>query len=508
MCLNPRKIINPTSRVSRTGGQPLYLEVPCGKCAECKDNIRLQWHFRSYQHCDDVIRRGGYVLYDTLTYRPEDVPHLSDFFDIKDTGIKDFYCFNSAHWRNFLKNLRRQIDYHYKGVNITYFLTSEYGTDDLYTHRPHYHILLFVSSPRLHPIKLSRLISKCWTYGRTDGLPYKTLKYLSENVFGFNLGFSQGENSDILKVCSYISKYITKDSKFQQEIDKRVDILKKYIDNDDDLRKLLREINMFHRQSQGFGLSYITRMDNDEYNYLFNNGACRIIDKDKVTLTLRLPLYYKRKLFYKCLKDAENRYFWQPTAKGVAYLENSLLHSVTNITNRYKTLYANLDQLDKIQVDNYLKDRTLEDFVIYKLFYKGRARTAESFNISKFYQTTDLNDTEYNLYDWMHNIISSQYVRTSSHFDYFERDRDKNIISLPVAYGNLFDDKPFNTIDYDYKAFLKQITFNENSCRAFNDFDRLNSLFDALQKPDRKLKQQTFDFLEELNKKFKVLYQK
>lgn len=504
MCLNPQIIRNPTSRVSRTGGQPLYLEVPCGKCAECKDTIRQQWHFRSYHHCDDVIRRGGYVIYDTLTYREEDVPHLSDFYDIKDKAITDFYCFNSAHWRNFLKNLRRQIDYHYKGVSITYFLTSEYGTNDLCTHRPHYHILLFVSSPRLHPIKLSRLISKCWTYGRTDGLPYKTVKYLSENVFGYNIGF--GKNSDILKVCSYISKYITKDSTFQSEIDKRVELLKSYIDSDDELRKLLREINMFHRQSQGFGLSYITRMDNDEYDYIFNNGSCRILDSDKVILTIRLPLYYRRKLFYKCLKDADNKYFWQPNKQGVAYLEHSLLHSVTIITNRYKTLYANIDKQGQTIIDRYLCDRTLEDFVIYKLFYKGRARCAESFNISKFYQSTDLNDTEYNLYDWIRNIISSQYVRTSSHFDYFERDRDKNIISLPVAYGTLFDDKLFKTIDYDYDSFLKQITFNENSCRAFHNFDKLNSLFDAFQKPDRNLKQQTFEFIEDLSKKFKVLY--
>lgn len=517
MCLKPRIIRNPTKRVSRLGGQPLFMEVNCNQCAECKKNIRREWRFRSYHMCDATLKRKGYVLYDTLTYSEEHVPHLSDFYDIKGKNIKDFTCFNCDHWRKFLKNLRRQIEYHCKKlhivVEIKYFLVSEYGTDERYTHRPHYHILIFVSSPFLSPITLSHLIAKCWKYGRTDGIDYDhyrngelvhPMRYLAENVFGYDLGF--GQNQDILKVCGYVSKYITKDSTFQNEIDNRVELLKKYITDEEELKKLFRNINMFHRQSKGFGRSYVDNLDQEEYDYIFNTGCARIKDKKKVVLTVKLPLYYKRKLFYNCLKDAENKWFWQLNARGIDYQQNSMLRSIQRTVDRYKEILANYDCPDvHSYVSRLLGARSLEDFVIYKLFYKGRSRAFSSFHFDKLYQCDTLSDDEYNLYDWINTIIESSFVRTASHFDFFERDVDRDTISFPVAYGNLFDDNPA-VEELNYSNYVRQIIFNQNSCRAFNGFDDLDAYFNQLLKPDLKLKQDTFDFIEDLQKRLKIYF--
>ena len=107
MCLKPLTLRNPTKFISRYGGQPLLIKVCCGKCAECVDTARQQWRFRAYKHSEHCINNGGFVYFDTLTYAPEHLPHLSDFIDVtklgrqhfKDLAIKNFSTFNHKHFK-------------------------------------------------------------------------------------------------------------------------------------------------------------------------------------------------------------------------------------------------------------------------------------------------------------------------------------------------------------------------------------------------------------------------
>ena len=286
MCLFPRKIVTPFNRIAINGGQPLMIEVPCGKCAECKEKTRLEWHFRTYHQCEDFIGDGGFILYDTLTYAPEYLPMLSHFYDIENTNIKDFPCFNHEHIKLFLKRLRRFLQYYFKGTIVKYFLTSEYGVDERFTHRPHYHILFFVkhvgNGYLINPLTFSRLVAQAWHYGRTDGLPYQPVAYVEHNIFADFDNY----NRNLLRVSNYISKYVTKDSDFQKELDKRIDSLKNIINDDELLKKLIRNISQFHRQSQGFGLSYVKYLSEDEFRFIYDNGACRISDPKQVILTI------------------------------------------------------------------------------------------------------------------------------------------------------------------------------------------------------------------------------
>ena len=412
MCLKPIKVRNPTKKYDLKGGQPLLLEVPCGRCAECKKNKRLEWYFRAYHQCQDTINTGGYVYFDTLTYSDENVPHLSHFVDI--TQMKDcadFMCFNNVHWRNFLKNMRRQLHFHFKGCTFKYFLTSEYGTDERYTHRPHYHILFFIKGP-IHPFDFSKLVSKCWNYGRTDGLPFHTQAYVAEHVYGYNLEFAQnGTPFEICtKVCNYVSKYVTKDSKFQKEIDNRIELLKKHIDNEDELKDIIRSVDMFHRCSQGFGLGYLRQLDADEYNFIYQNGACRIGDKARIKYIIKLPLYYKRKLFYNCLKREDNTIYWQLNNVGIDYQKRFLLSSIDMLSANYRLLISFATDTEYNLIKKLLNDRTIEDFVTYKLFYQNRCRDIyDNFGYQKLMQRYYLNDKESNLYDWLNTIISSSF---------------------------------------------------------------------------------------------------
>ena len=499
MCLKPVTITNPTERIAISGGQPLKLEVPCGKCAECKKAKRLEWHFRTYHECLDCVNKGGFIYYDTLTYAPEYLPMLSHFIELPES-VTDFSCFNHTHWRNFLKNLRRQLDYHHKGVKFKYFLTSEYGTDDRYTHRPHYHILFFVFGT-IDPYTFSSLVSSCWLYGRTDGLPYKTRTYVADNIFGRDLGINEHHN-DYLKVTNYVSKYITKDSTFQETIDNRISLLQEHYD-DETLKELRHNIDMFHRQSQGFGISYIHNLNSEEYDYIKKNNACRIKDSEKVVLTIPLPLYYNRKLFFKMLKNSDGKYFWQPTYDGSLHAYDTAIQSIRKTTNRIKSQLANLTDIEQQYINHLLDDRTYEDYAIYLLFYKGRCRDLATDYIQKLNFKYDLlTDNEYNLYDWLYTIHLTKYIHTETPDMYFLRDRDNNTLALPSP-DNLFDNEKL----IPYYNNLNNITFNENSCFAFRNFDLLTKALNSFTKDVRELKQQTFDFIENQLKKFKTYYE-
>lgn len=485
MCLFPKIIRNPSKRLHRTGGQPLYLNVPCNKCAECKDKKRLEWHFRSYHEVNSIIQHGGYVVYDTLTYSEDNVPHLSDFIDTDKLQIQDFYCFNTMHWRNFLKNLRRHLDYHYPTVKLRYFLTSEYGTDERYTHRPHYHVLFFVNNKKLHPIDLSRLISKLWTYGRTDGIDYHDMNYFSDNVFGYDIGF--GHNSDVLKVCSYITKYVTKDSTFQTSIDNRLNLIDKRVNDENLCNELKRTINQYHRQSQGFGLSYLNTLDASSYSAIMDKGICTLEDKDDIILTIPLPLYYKRKLFYKYSKDDDGSVVWIPNNLGKQYIENNLLRLVDKTYQRYYNEYINLSQHDKQFISYLLGSRSLYDFSIYISLYRYR-------NLN--YSSDKLPYPD----EWFQQLVYASTVHASTDLTSLVRDVDSNTISIPVDL--------FNSVKRDYNSYLSNQCINENTCSDFRHFDSIALFFEQIQSQVNLFKQRYCDELDFLTKKFKILYGK
>ena len=210
MCLRPVKIYNPTSRIGLNYNQRYEIEVPCGECAECREAKKEEWYLRTYWQCKQAWDAGGYILFDTLTYNNENLPHISDFIDfsrhdyefireddkspytIVDRGRKylkdenaglfnhlNVSCFNTDHYRKFFVRLRRALDYRgYDSKKLKYFLTSEYGSTEGLTHRPHYHILFFVEDRELSPLTLSNMIDRCWQKGRTDGYPYKGQAYV------------------------------------------------------------------------------------------------------------------------------------------------------------------------------------------------------------------------------------------------------------------------------------------------------------------------------------------
>lgn len=102
------------------------VSVPCGKCLACRANNAQSWALR-VMHESQYVDSACFV---TLTYDPAHCP--KDYSLVK----KDV--------QDFMKRLRRQLDYHRLGFVRAYMAVGEYGTK---RQRPHYHLLLLGWSP-------------------------------------------------------------------------------------------------------------------------------------------------------------------------------------------------------------------------------------------------------------------------------------------------------------------------------------------------------------------------
>ena len=372
MCLSPITIPNQTKYVSLRHRDPFLMQVPCGTCAECQATLSNQWYYRAYYEWLDLQRSGGYVLFDCLTYRPNDLPHLSDFWNFISKN-EDYPCFNHSHIRKFLQLLRvRLIRKGYLKDSFRYFLSTEYGTDDRYTHRPHIHLMLYVHDNRIDPVYLSRLISDCWLYGRTDGVLYKGVGYVMRKCYIP----TESKLSSKLRTCRYVTKYVQKCCMFQSELNKRLNKVMfrlatyadpvtpdKWLSSEAAHRerlKLSRYVNQFHRQSQHFGESALADID---LNQLERDGCLFMPDAQKLRIAVPLPMYYKRKLFYEQVEFNGSRY-WQLTPAGVEFNNARRRYSMQRLVDRYNALVTQYN----------LPIRNIEALASYVMDIRGSIR--------------------------------------------------------------------------------------------------------------------------------------
>lgn len=339
MCTNPLKIVNPSKWLSPSAGQQLYIRVPCGHCLECRQLLQNEWRIRTYYECLDTIQSGGYVLFDTLTYSDLFLPRLSDYIAVPHE--LDFSCFRSKDITDFLKRLRTYLSRKHYDVNnsLRYFVVSEYGTSDKGTKRPHYHVFFFVRHNCVPADVLSASISHCWHNGRTDGLPFKTRGY----VFGHN----RFDRMDVAtKRCiMYVSKYVAKDFLYSNLVVDRLNRLMDYYYGDaygnavmsDSARSFLRQlrtfVNPFHRQSLGFGMSYL---DMQCVDHILETGKL-VFNFNGIPFVCALFPSTKRKLFYNYRKNDVGDVQWYINNRGIEF-------KVSQYDNNVSKLQSQIDE--------------------------------------------------------------------------------------------------------------------------------------------------------------------
>lgn len=271
-------------------------KIKCGKCFECREMKRDEYIYRAYWEAKDTWRHNGYIIFDTLTYRDEELPHIKDFLPDK-SNLPNFSCFNNNDYVKFVKRLRMYISRKYgKHHHIRIFTAAEYGTSDKGTHRPHYHILVYyyndMSVGNIQPTTLSYLIHSKWNKGRTDGIIERgPFNFLKERCF-------DTETTHELNVVRYIAKYTEKDSSFERTINERINQIFKYNDYNTRLAKLAikRVVKQYSRIPQKFGAYALEQMNLQE---VYNTNKVSYPDTRDIVKSMPLPDYYRRKLYYK-----------------------------------------------------------------------------------------------------------------------------------------------------------------------------------------------------------------
>lgn len=185
-CFSPISIRNSSANFGKRLADRVENTVPCGKCDSCLESKRQDWFLRSHFEYEDCVSNYGRCIFITLTYQNSGLPWIdtSDytyhegFKPVKPilecSDVKEYYgpncmpCFNNSHFDKYIKDVRSDFrrnyglkgdkyrwrnEYRYKlseTCRFRYFITSEYGTSEFHTHRPHYHVLFYVYPPCEH----------------------------------------------------------------------------------------------------------------------------------------------------------------------------------------------------------------------------------------------------------------------------------------------------------------------------------------------------------------------
>lgn len=155
-CINPIEMIVQTKYKGRQ-----LIKTDCRHCLPCMIKRQQQIEFLCKKELNTVYRSGRSAAFVTLTY---DDAHLP----INDNG---FVTLRRKDVQDFMKNMRRQMEYHKKKIPFKYIYCGEYGDGShsttktgVSTHRPHYH-LVFLG---LSTAQIRKYTRKCWKHGICD----------------------------------------------------------------------------------------------------------------------------------------------------------------------------------------------------------------------------------------------------------------------------------------------------------------------------------------------------
>lgn len=167
---------------------PMFLAIPCRKCALCRKRNAREWMFRAVAETQSS-RSVPYFI--TLTYNPANRP--VDGVDKK-------------HVQDFLKRLRqiltRDHDYTEK---IRYFAAAEYGS---HTKLPHYHLILWNMPVHMSAMDVYKIVLQAWSVRKRvyNKLTHRfDWDYVGEFGFVYCKPCTQGG-------IQYCMKYIRKES--------------------------------------------------------------------------------------------------------------------------------------------------------------------------------------------------------------------------------------------------------------------------------------------------------
>ncbi len=290
---------------------PLFIALPCGTCMECHSDYRKEIENRALIEAS----HSGTVIFYTLTY---DDYHLPTHGLVKSHVVSAF------------KRLRTHID-RYLGFSchFTNLYVGEYGTDERYTLRPHYHGLLFIEES-LTPHQIFELWSMFFSFNRSDFYQkHPNLKHWWYHGDRFDFQVARS----VPALTRYVTKYITK----------------QYIFNDDSRFSVAKERDERHwnkpfvqmPKSIGLGCKYI-----DFYkDFILKSSDLSItINCHGTYLRIGIPRIFIQKLFKSLGKVCVNALYY-------FHIANRLIGRMVDVGFRLEEIDRYKSWLDKY---NYL----------------------------------------------------------------------------------------------------------------------------------------------------------
>lgn len=259
--------------------QPIFLEVPCGKCILCREKKANEWVSRGMAETQSSTNIPYFI---TLTYNDNCLPR---------NGVRKRAA------QLFMKRLRINLSRETgESFNLRFFLCSEYGSK---TKRPHYHAILW-NVPNLDPSweihnkKLQDIVQRSWSFMVSK----KRYEQLSDELDKYGHPVYKYHDTDNNRyralygytVCSecnehrvrYCMKYMRKES----EIPTRVDTSTGEI-------KSMNDVFFLSSRRRGIGYQWINEHI-DEYRS--NPQLLDVVLTDKFTgekYRGSLPRYFK-----------------------------------------------------------------------------------------------------------------------------------------------------------------------------------------------------------------------
>ena len=127
------------------------IQVPCGKCLNCRITKESQLIYLANKELNQVYLSGRGASFVTLTYDDSHVPiNERCKLTLRKKDLKDF-----------MKRLRRRMEYHGDTTKFKYVYCGEYG--DKFS-RPHYHIAFLGLSDN----QIRQYSRKVWKFGLCD----------------------------------------------------------------------------------------------------------------------------------------------------------------------------------------------------------------------------------------------------------------------------------------------------------------------------------------------------
>lgn len=342
MCISPITIFNRSTNIGNYS--PTVMQVACGKCLDCLDKKVLDYQVRCEFEFFDCLQKGGYGYFDTLTYSPKFLPHIEDIPTFSKSDISKFF-------KRLRINLERSLGFSV-AQKLKYFVTCEFG--DTYG-RSHYHIIFFVSTPKIPLWCLKRNIVKSWYLGWTDKYS-NTKKHVMTS-----------------SACiRYISKYVKKPQEWYNIYRDKLDvILSNSSDSFQKRKQLFHSIRPFQRCSNDLGVNWLLHGNRND-----DDGTVVISTKNG-KMSVPMSIYYKHKLYYTLTKthignlfDGKDVYNYKKNDLGISLDIDSLNKRIDKKVMDYRNACISSVEFNNAVLRTSARFN-IRNLAIYDLVFRG-----------------------------------------------------------------------------------------------------------------------------------------